>query len=186
MNRTFFCLSLVLSGCAGLAPAPVAPRHPSSGAARDAQGNRFVSEVLQTSEDAVIEIRKVDPAGRLVWTRTANGGALSDPGHGLAVDRDGNLFVAWTVRAGDGLADVWVRKFDADGDVAWTATWDGPAHGADFAEAVDTSCDGTVVVSGRSYAGHGRFAPFAGRFDAAGHAAGDVGVLACASEPGVQ
>jgi hypothetical protein len=160
----------VLLGCAGLfgcatsARAPKAPRRALG--VRDRAGNLYVAEVHLA--DATLSVAKRDASGGLVWARTETGGARSASHGAVAVGSDGAVVVAWTVPGPSGApVDSWVRKYDASGRVLWTRT--AGCGGADFGERVTVLGDGTVILGGRMYEGHGRFVDFARRFDADGN-----------------
>jgi len=69
-------------------------------------------------------IAKYDIMGNLTWSRLW-GGPSEDIGNGIAVDHDNNIYlVGYTVIFGHGL-DVFIVKFDAEGNELWNRTWGG-------------------------------------------------------------
>jgi len=68
----------------------------------------------------------------------------------LATDGSGNVYV--TGRCGFPAApeDYATVKYDSDGNEMWTARYDGPASGSDFAYALAVDGSGHVYVTGRS------------------------------------
>lgn len=89
--------------------------------------------------------------GALLWERTYNGPAnATDFAQALAVDSEGNVIVTgFSVNGGAG--DFYTAKYAADdGALIWERRYNGPANGADAAEAVAVDSDGNVVVTGSS------------------------------------
>jgi hypothetical protein len=92
--------------------------------------------------------------GALVWVARFDGaGAAEDTGHGLALSPDGaRLYVAGsTVPATTRHSDALLLAYDtASGDLAWSATYDGPDHGGEDLFAVAATSDG-VYATGYSF-----------------------------------
>jgi len=71
-------------------------------------------------------IRKYDKNGNVVWTRTFNGAQNGvDFGNGITVDASGNVYVAGQEEGAGYQSDIWIRKYDADGNVLWTKNYAG-------------------------------------------------------------
>jgi hypothetical protein len=70
----------------------------------------------------------------------------------LAVDADGNSYVAGASHNGSNR-DYLTQKFDADGVLLWSATYDGPANGNDYVYALVLDGQGNVLVTGTSNGG---------------------------------
>lgn len=101
-------------------------------------------------------LAKLDPNGRFLWTRMAGGG-LIDRGYGVATDAKGNCYVTGHYQSTDadfsgtklphrGGYDLFVAKYDRDGNLAWIKTAGG--KGYDFGHAIALDEQGNVVVSG--------------------------------------
>jgi uncharacterized delta-60 repeat protein len=120
------------------------------GIAIDPSGNLLVAGYVTTaSAGRDIWVRKYTATGATLWTRTAAGSdGQNDEGHGVATDAAGNVIVTGFVWAGADERDVWVRKYDPDGNEDWTATHDGPASASDEGNGVATDSAGNVVVTG--------------------------------------
>ena len=90
------------------------------------------------------------------WARTWGGldpDDLSDQCHDIAIDDEGNIFVtgyfndtvdfdpsAWVNEINsNGQTDVFISRFDIEGNYYWTRTWGGPGIEKGFEVAVDTS-----------------------------------------------
>jgi uncharacterized delta-60 repeat protein len=120
------------------------------GIAIDPSGNLLVAGYVTTAAAGRdIWLRKYTAAGATLWTRTAAGtGGQNDEGHAVASDAAGNVIVTGFAWAGADERDVWVRKYDPDGDELWTATHDGPASASDEGNGVATDSAGNVIVTG--------------------------------------
>ena len=94
-------------------------------------------------------VRKYDAGGGEQWTQTYNapqdGG---DTGRAVAVDGDDAIVVAGSIYRGAQSDNIWVRKYDADGNEQWTSTYNSDGFGSDVANAVATDPAGNVAVGG--------------------------------------
>jgi hypothetical protein len=75
----------------------------------------------------------------------------------IAVDASGNVILAanrgrLTDFHGNGC-DIVVQKYSAAGKLIWETTYDGPAHGIDYAKALALDAHGNAIVCGASYGG---------------------------------
>ena len=96
-------------------------------------------------------LRKYDGNGNVVWTQTYDSPAhQSDISRGLAVDAYGNIYVTGSEYRSDLNQDnnIWLRKYDSDGNAIWTRTYDSLAHREDTGMAVSVDIMGNVIVTG--------------------------------------
>jgi cysteine-rich repeat protein len=94
-------------------------------------------------------LRKYDPAGAALWTRTYNGPNNStDVFDGVTIDGDGNIVAAGYHNVLDEGADVFLRKYDPDGNVLWTRSSSGENGGTDLIWKVAVSEAGHIYVAG--------------------------------------
>ncbi len=137
----------------------------ATGVATDAQGNTYVtgyfgstsltigSTTLTNAGSIDMLVIKYDPYGNVLWARSG-GGTSQDYGVAIAVDGAGNCIVTGyyfspTISFGiytfgnSGFADIFIVKYDANGNVAWAA----PAGGAGNDYGLGIAMDG----SGNSY-----------------------------------
>ncbi len=129
------------------------------GVATDAAGNAYVTGHFQSADaqfngqtlpnagDYDIFVAKYDPAGLLLWLRTA-GGKGYDYGHGIVVDSKGGIVVTGavageakfgnvTVNAGSTTRPIFCAKYDAEGSLKWVKTTSGKFSGSGHGLGVD-------------------------------------------------
>ena len=106
-----------------------------------------------------IFVAKFDPDGNHLWSQGFPGAGSYDQGHGVAVDGSGNVFITGEFRntidlgggpltsAGDD--DIFVAKFDPDGNHLWSQRFGGPYAQQGLSVAVDGP--GNVFVAGDFY-----------------------------------
>ena len=137
------------------------------GVATDAAGNCYVTGHHQSTNatfsgvavpnagDYDIFIAKYDPAGKLLWVRTA-GSKGYDYGHGIAVDANSNVLVTGAL-VGDGAfgdtkvtaaggAHVFCARYDSAGKLLWVRTAEGNARSSGHGITVDAA--GNAYVGG--------------------------------------
>ncbi len=138
----------------------------------DAEGNVLVTGYANDDwEHTQCVTIKYDPEGAVVWSATAEGppeDTLVEP-PSLAVDDEGNVYVALCTDGGDAAADYLTIKYGPDGNEEWSARYDGPAGEDDSPAAIAVDGDGNVTVTGWS-AGAGTSADYATiKYDAIGN-----------------
>lgn len=103
--------------------------------------------------DSDLVLQKIDSTGKTVWTRTL-GAASEAAGASIAVDSNGDIVVAGTVKGalGDttsvGGTDSFVAKFDPAGVEQWLKRFGGTAD--DNPAAVTVASDGSIYVAGQA------------------------------------
>lgn len=93
--------------------------------------------------------------GELVWTKTF-GGSGDESIHGVAKTMDGGFVVVGYTKSNDGditdavdtIEDIWLTKYNADGNLLWSKTYGGSAD--DYGYSVVENNDGTLTVAGYS------------------------------------
>jgi outer membrane protein assembly factor BamB len=88
---------------------------------------------------------------KLEWIQTYDSpDHKCDGGHGVTVDTVGDVYVTGDeVRAGQN-ENIWLRKYDMNGNTLWTETYDSPTHTSDRAYGVALDSGSTVYVTGHS------------------------------------
>jgi len=123
----------------------------------DAAGNAYVTGSERRDDlgqNQNIWLRKYDTDGNTLWTETYDSPShASDVGYGVAVDAAGNVYVSGSEHRTDlGQSDnIWLRKYDTDGNTLWTETYDSPSHASDESFGVALDSAGNVYVTGREY-----------------------------------
>jgi len=121
----------------------------------DKEANVYVTGVVwmgpPTGDD--IATVKYSSEGRQLWVALYNGpGNGNDVPHDLRIDSDGYVYVTGeSAGLGTSASDYVTIKYDSDGNEAWEALYDGPAHITDVAFALALDVEGNVYVTGGSY-----------------------------------
>lgn len=126
--------------------------------ALDAAGNIYVAGSTTGSLDSETSgggndgfVRKMNPDGEHVWTRQF-GGEDDDTADAIAVTVDGTVFVAGNTESsipgasGAGVADGFVKSFNAEGADRWTKT--AGTRRVDGARDIAESSAGVYVIGG--------------------------------------
>jgi hypothetical protein len=123
-------------------------------------------------------VRKFNANGTVAWTRQL-GSVTNDVSYAVAVDGAGGVYI--TGYAGDplpgqmayGSQDIFVHKYDASGNVAWTRQYGPTMHSSGRAIAIDAN--NNIYVTGYSYgalpgqASSGNADPFIRKYDQSGN-----------------
>jgi hypothetical protein len=105
-----------------------------------------------------IFIVKYDANGNILWAKSA-GGTNLDGGYGVSTDANGNVFVAGIflspsinfgsttlTNVSSGNADIFVVKYDANGNVLWAKKAGGTAY--DRVTGISVDVNGNVLITG--------------------------------------
>lgn len=123
-----------------------------------------------------VYLARYSPDGQLRWSRQT-GGPKNDSPLGVSVALDGTIYVGGFTEGdfaspNQGSADVWLARYDADGNELWRRQFGGPAWDRGFDV---TAFDGGAYITGYS-AGTldpatdlGGFDGYAAKFDADGN-----------------
>ena len=154
----------------------------------DSSGNAyFTGFVTNGPENEDGFLNKWDVNGNPIWA-TSVAGPASDANHDLALDGDGNVYVAGafsdTVEfdpgnpAGNltsaGLTDIFIIKYDGDGNFIWVKGVGGTSGDGGYGIAVDEN--GNIYLTGL-YAGTVDFDPGSGTSNLTSAGFGDIFVL---------
>jgi hypothetical protein len=114
----------------------------------------FGSFTLNASAEDNIFLAKYDANGNVLWAKSPVG-TMDDQGRSVAVDATGNIYLAGTychnitfgvttlTNAGGNTPDLFLAKYDANGNVLWAKS----AGGAEWDEVTSVAVD----VAGNSY-----------------------------------
>jgi len=136
-----------------------------SGVATDSMDRIVIVGIL----DSDIWVQQRDPDGNTLWTDTFSAEAEIASGTAIATDSDDNIVVVGHISKPGGR-DMWVRKYDADGEELWTQEGQlgvQAPYDDTFAWAVAIDAQQNVIVGGRealdedgsSYAWIRKYAP---------------------------
>ena len=81
----------------------------------------------------------------VIWEKTYDSGDTDEPGD-VAVDSEGNVYVAGSCANSEGLRDFCILKYDTDGSLIWDRYYDAGAD--DMAQGVAVDASGNVYATG--------------------------------------
>jgi len=131
----------------------------ANGLVVDSEGNIIVTGASWSSGSAYDYLTvKYSPEGDTIWTRRYNGPRNGgDVAHAIVVDNAGNVYVTGESEGSIGthgiFEDYATVKYSQDGDLLWTARYNGPAGDYDAAVALTVDASGFVYVTGASDGG---------------------------------
>lgn len=110
------------------------------------------------SEGTDLVVRLLSPGGVELWTHSYDGaavdsGAFSDAAYAVVIDSSGAVIVAGGGLVGPTDFDAWVRKYDADGDLLWTADPESTMEDAELGNGIAVDSHDYVLVAGSNSAG---------------------------------
>jgi uncharacterized repeat protein (TIGR01451 family)/uncharacterized delta-60 repeat protein len=120
----------------------------------DGSGNAYVTGIQSTNGNDFVTLKFAAATGAKVWAQTFNGAAgLLDNPSAIVVDGAGNVYVAGKtgVTAGfPAICDAVVIKYDNNGNMQWTRTYDGGIAGGkdDAATSIAVDASGNVYIAG--------------------------------------
>jgi hypothetical protein len=84
-----------------------------------------VGSVVLPGKDYDAFVAKFDPNGNILWYKTF-GGSKRDHANGVALDNLGNIYVTGATNSFSPSAtyDIFVARFDPNGNLAWFKVWD--------------------------------------------------------------
>jgi hypothetical protein len=146
----------------------------------DNVGNSYVVGFINiSSENTNAFVAKYDAAGNKVWEQQGVGDAR-DIANGVVIDDNGNVFVTGrfqhntdfatlnVTNSNSGTSDVFVAKYDTDGNIIWVQQAGG--SGADIGGAIGVDENGNCYVNGyytvnttfgaTTLQGNGQYIPF--------------------------
>ncbi len=120
------------------------------GVGTDTDGNVVVAGFVGDEPfDRDVWLRKYDPDGGELWTTTWDSpNGLDDAGFGLAVAADGSLAVTGMTPVVADNQDVWLGRFDPDGELTWLSQFGGQSFINDQGLAVAADSVGSLIVAG--------------------------------------
>lgn len=102
----------------------------------------------------VVALAAPSAAQAFAWIQQFNGPATGssqfDIANAITQDEFGNIIVVGQSQSDSSGADIITLKYDPDGQLLWSARYDGPAHATDVAFAVAVDSLSNIVVCGAS------------------------------------
>jgi hypothetical protein len=96
----------------------------SGGLAIDCDNNIIVAgSVVLPGKDHDAFVAKFDPDGNILWYKTF-GGIQREHAYGVALDNFGNIYVSGSTNSFSANYDIFVARFDPNGNLAWFRVWD--------------------------------------------------------------
>lgn len=94
---------------------------------------------------------RYDAAGNLLWSRRFGGtGTGYSTATAVRLDGRGGIYVSGSATDQWTSYDYCLLKYTLAGDLAWSRTYDGPAHKADVVTAMALDPQGDVIITGQS------------------------------------
>jgi uncharacterized delta-60 repeat protein len=91
---------------------------------------------------------KLSPSGEIIWVARYSQGWSTNVGKAIAVDSDGNVYVAGNSPGFNDYYDLVTIKYNPFGQELWVARYDGPISGIDQVEGLVLDGNGSVYVTG--------------------------------------
>ncbi len=114
-------------------------------------GFAMVGSIETTRKDGYFV--RVDANGNHLWNKTY-GGTGTDRLYDVIALSDGYILAGWTYSYGAGLADLWLIRTDASGNIVWNRTYGGAYFETDPLQVVACSDGGyTIAATTTSYGG---------------------------------
>lgn len=127
----------------------------------DKDGNIYVTGSTFGNLDGNVNVgnwdvflTKYDSSGNKRWTKQW-GSALTDEGSGVAVDKDGNIYVVGTTfgsidgNISSGGSDIFLTKYTSNGSKVWTKQCGSPSNDRSCGISIDE--DGNIYVIGTTF-----------------------------------
>lgn len=123
-----------------------------------------------TAASNEIMLRKYSADGMPVWTRSYGGAALgSDVGQGVSATENGSLYVVGYESVAAEGTNMWLGKYDTDGNLLWSRSYNGAASLDDYLISVVTGPDDEAYVCGYEASVNYPWHSFVRRYDADGN-----------------
>lgn len=94
---------------------------------------------------------KLDEDLNIEWTREWDGDGMTDKASGVRVAPNGDVYLSGTTQTSAQGTDVVLVKYNADGDLIWSQTYNGDYKGDDEATSLEWHDDGYLYIAGSSF-----------------------------------
>ncbi|TFF98407.1 MAG: hypothetical protein EU541_06860, partial [Promethearchaeota archaeon] len=113
--------------------------------ATDSNGNVYVAGDINEESVLNATIIKYDSNGILQWNRTW-GGSSTERAYSIYVDDSDSIFITGTSRSFNTSQDLFVAKYNSNGDLIWNSTWGGSNN--DFGQDLIVDSLGNILIVG--------------------------------------
>jgi len=114
----------------------------------DPAGNIFVTGTSESSSRDIVTI-KYDASGQVLWDARYDGpDHMNDEPSGLAVDPEGNVYVAGNSEMSDSGEDIILIKYSASGQQKWSKSYSSPGDYPEDAQDIFVDKGGHAYVTG--------------------------------------
>jgi uncharacterized delta-60 repeat protein len=117
----------------------------------DSSGNIYCVGFTDSFEDpnGDVVLLKIDSDGNLIWNVTW-GGADTEWGYDITIDKNDNIYcTGYTHSFGEGFLDIFLTKFNPNGNISWNITWGGAGMDIGYGLSIDEM--GDIYCTGRSH-----------------------------------
>ncbi len=139
-------------------------------AATDGDGSLIVVGYHDTmAQGNDLFVRKYSTDGMVVWTRSYDGPAMgNDIGYGVAIADDGYIYVTGSESTAGEALNMWLGRYDTDGNLIWSRSYNGAAGLDDYLLDVDVDGEANAYVCGYSASVDYPWHVFVRRYDSDG------------------
>lgn len=133
----------------------IADTIPITSSCTDNNGHLIITTNVSTAnQHADLLISKLDKLGNIIWENTYNGISNStDFGTAVCIDQNNNVIVVGATFNAASNYDFVIIKYDTDGNLIWTQTFNGAGNNYDVPTAVITDINDNIFVIGASMGG---------------------------------
>ncbi len=137
-------------------------------AIEDSNGDFVVSGVSNSGSNNDAVLIKFDSGGSFMWNKTW-GGTSAEAGYSVIQSSDGGYAMSGVTSGyGAGGMDVFLAKYDSNGNLSWNKTWGGASDDRNFS-LVMSDDDGYALAGNTLSFGAGSYDAYLAKFDSVGN-----------------
>jgi uncharacterized delta-60 repeat protein len=116
-----------------------------------------------------ILLQKYDQEGGILWTKTEEGtSSLASSGQGIAVNTSGEIYVAGYIAVPGQNTNIYIMKYDGEGNFLWEDNINGTASSEDKAWGIVVDEEGDAYITGFVYQSTGNRDSYTARYSSSG------------------
>ncbi len=110
----------------------------------------FLGFSLDTGKRTITSLQTLANINSFKWNKTWGGSSHEDVSE-IALDSSGNIFITGTIGIyeGEGEDNVFLLKFDSDGNLLWSRTWGQSDYDYSYGIAIDST--GNAYITGKTH-----------------------------------